>query len=122
MARNMARATGPWILEFPPCNPRCVRRWEFENPQSNACGNNRRAAEYQNKKLVRVPTPQAASTVTVIVLNFRCKSKYSGVPGGTKGGPPESENQRKTQKNLQNLYFSLFFFNSYFFIIPIHKY
>ena len=49
-ARHIRRGTGHRILEFPPCNPRCVRRGEFENPQTNACGNNRRAAEHQKKR------------------------------------------------------------------------
>ena len=31
-------ATGLRILGFPACNPPCVRRREFENPQSEACG------------------------------------------------------------------------------------
>ena len=31
------RATGRRMLRFPTCNPPCVRRREFENPQSDAC-------------------------------------------------------------------------------------
>ena len=37
------RGTGRWMLRFPTCNPPCVRRREFENPQTVACGNKLRS-------------------------------------------------------------------------------
>ena len=39
------------MLRFPTCNPPCVRRREFENPQSDACGNKESQEIVRNREI-----------------------------------------------------------------------